>query len=222
MATETDPRLLGRGIYDVVEVAWLIGRSPDTVAHWTSKRARAGAFLEPLLDGLFNFHDLISLYVISELLRRGVKRKDIIAGGHYMAEQLDISRPYAHERLATVGASFFGEIDKEWLDVGKGGQAAFAEVVQPLLRPIDFGADGLASLWRPAPGVALNPEIQSGSPCVEGTRVPTRLLVELVASGPDDELDAEEVEDLADDYNLTPGQVRAAITYEWHHLASAA
>lgn len=222
MADESEGRLLGRGIYDVVDVAWLIGRNPATVARWTSKRSRSGAFLEPSLDGLYSFHDLISLYVISELLRRGVKRKEIIAGGEYMAEQLDTSHPYAHESLATVGASFFGQINKEWLDVGKGGQAAFPEVVEPLLRPIDFGADGLASLWRPAPGVALNPEIQSGSPCVEGTRVPTRLLAELISTPPADELDAGEVEDLADDYNLTPNEVRAAITYEWHPLASAA
>lgn len=222
MQTEHRQQFLGSGIYDVVEVAWLIGRDPSTVSRWTSRRSPT-AFLKPSLGGLFSFHDLISLYVISELLKRGVKRKAIIAGGEYMSRKLGTERPYAHEHLATVGGAFFAEIAEEWLDVGKGGQGAFPEIVEPLLKPIDFGTNGLAVLWRPAPGVALDPAVQSGSPCVEGTRVPTDLLAALGPSETEDgDLDSREIELLADDYQLSIAEVEAAISYQRHHAEVSA
>jgi uncharacterized protein (DUF433 family) len=210
--------LLGAGIYDVVDVAWLIRRDPSTVARWTSRRRGVRPFLVPSHGGLFSFHDLISLYVISELLERGVKRKAIIAGGDYMARKLGTDRPYAHEHQATVGAAFFAEIDNEWLDVGKGGQAAFPEIIEPLLQPIDFGTNGLAILWRPAPGVTLDPGVQSGTPCVEGTRVPTDLLSALLSQ----EAEESEIELLADDYQLSAEDVRLAVAYQRQAIGHAA
>ncbi|MCY3910983.1 MAG: hypothetical protein OXF99_05685 [bacterium] len=62
---------LGRGIYDVAEVARLIRPTRGRVEWWT----RAGADKVPLLsgelDGLFSFWDLLSLRVVGELVERG-------------------------------------------------------------------------------------------------------------------------------------------------------
>ena len=201
-AHKTEP-LLGRGIYDVAEVARIVRRDPDTVARWTR-----GA--DPLhhveSDRIISFLDLISLWVISELIRRGVPRREIRAGGEYVAEHVGTNYPFAHQDIATVGAGFFGKF-KEWVDVGRGGQGSFPVVIEELLSPIEFGSDLHASIWRPAIGVWLNPNVQAGAPCVDGTRVPTKVIADLEAAG-------DHVADIADDLSLNITQVRAALQYE--------
>ncbi len=65
----------------------------------------------------------------------------------------------------------------------------------------------MATIWRPHTCVWINPEVQAGTPCVDGTRIPTGTLADLHDAGL-------EFEDLSDDYQLSIGQVRAAIGYE--------
>ena len=196
--------LIARGIYDGVEVARLIRRDPSAVAGWTTSRRNSPAIVEPDLADLFSFVSLVSLHVVSELRRRGVKRKDIYQGGRYLAQRLGTSHPFAHEGLATVGHGFFAEVGP-WLDVGSGGQQAFQGVIEPLLRPIRFER-GLASSWRPADGVLLDPRVQAGSPCIEGTRVPTAVVRALV--------ERQGLERVLDDLRLTREEAGAAVAYE--------
>ena len=201
-AHKTGP-LPGRGIYDIAEAARVVGRDPDTVARWTRGT-------DPLhrieSDRIISFLDLISLWVISELIRCRVPRRQIRAGGEYVAKHVGTDYPFAHERLATVGAAFFSEFD-EWVDVGKGGQRSFPAVIEELLSPMEFGSDRHASIWRPAKGVWLNPNVQAGAPCIDGTRVPTKVIADLEAVG-------DHIEDIADDLRLDVTQVRDALQYE--------
>lgn len=166
--------------------------------------------MEPLLVGelgeLFSFWDLLSLRVIAELSSRGVPRNQIATGARYLADELGTDRPFAHQGLATVGRGFFADVDC-WVDVGLGGQQAFQVVVEPLLKPITFDESGMAAIWRPYTSVWINPKVQAGSPCVDGTRIPTATLAQLHVAGL-------EFEDLSDDYQLSLQQVEAAIRYE--------
>ena len=95
-----------------------------------------------------------------------------------MARSLGTNRPFAHESLATVGAGFFTEVESGvgWENVGQGGQLAFQAVVVPLLEPIEFNDEGMAAIWRPRAEVWINPAVQAGEPCVDGSRVPTGLI----------------------------------------------
>lgn len=200
---DVDNRLLGRGIYDLVEAARLIRRDPETVARWT----RGKQPLYPIAATRFlSFLDLVSLLVISELVDRAVPRREIRAGADYLAKTLNTDYPFAHEQLATAGSAFFGKVG-DWVDVGKGGQGAFEPVVRDLLRPIEYGADQLAAIWRPRTGVWVNPAVQAGAPCVDGTRVPTRVIADLADAD-------EDPEDIAEDLHLTVSAVAAALEYE--------
>ena len=201
-AHKTEP-LIGRGIYGIAEAARVIRRHPDTLARWT----RGTNPLHRIeSDRIISFLDLISLWVISELIRRRVPRGQIRTGGEYVAKHVGTDYPFAHQGLATVGAGFFGEFEA-WVDVGKGGQRSFPEVIGELLSPIEFGPDLHASIWRPAKGVWLNPNVQAGAPCIDGTRVPTRVIADLEAVG-------DHIEDIADDLRLNVAQVRDALQYE--------
>jgi uncharacterized protein (DUF433 family) len=214
----TQRTLLGRGIYDSVEIARLIHRHPETVARWCSGRNRSDQIVRPH-KGVFTFLDLISLYVVSELVARNVKRIDIIRGRDFISSRLDTQYPFAHQRLATVGSSFFAHLDefdldtppkgehKSWVDAGLHGQMAFEDVIQPLIRPIEYGTDELAAIWRPYRHVWINPEVQAGAPCIDGTRVPTRMIWDLVRAG-------QPQSELTEDYLVSRSSIKDAVAYE--------
>jgi uncharacterized protein (DUF433 family) len=202
-------RLLNTGIYDVSEVARLTRLDPDTVAYWVTARPGKPALLKPVNPPFLNFHDLISVYVIHELRRRVVTLDAIRLGARYLSTALKTDRPFAHKDLATVGSSFFADLAgaDEWLDAGRGGQAAFDLIIKPMLRPIRYGVDLMAAVWYPHDEVVIDPRIQAGAPCVKGTRIPTSTLVALRRAG-------ESVDPVAHQFDLTPGQVAAAADYE--------
>ena len=202
---------LGRGIYDINEVARLLCSGRARVEGWTRPRGDGPPLLTGELAGLFSFWDLLSLRVIAELAKRRVPRDQIARGAKHLAEILGTDRPLAHKGLATVGAGFFADVAGDWQDAGMGGQLAFQNMVKPLLKPITFNDSNMASIWRPHPGVWINPAVQAGTPCVEGTRVPTHLLAGVLDPGEPDEGHFIEV---CDDHRLTTEQVRTALDYE--------
>lgn len=202
---------LGRGIYDVAEVARLIRKTRGRVEGWTRSRSSRPPLLTGELAGLFSFWDLISLRVIGELIDRGVPRDDIATGAEHLARSLGTDRPFAHEKLATVGAGFFADITDGWEDAGLGGQLAFQSTIKPLLEPITFNEASMAMIWRPSPGVWINPEVQAGAPCVDGTRIPTSQIAGLLDI---DNLVDKDINLACDDYRVTSEQVQAALDYE--------
>jgi uncharacterized protein (DUF433 family) len=208
--TVTRRRLLNAGIYDVAEVARLAKMDPETVSLLVTPRRGEPPLLDLENPPFLTFHDLISAYVIHELRRRRVRLKDIREGARFLRRALGTERPFAHQRLATVGTGFFAGLPDagRWLDAGQGGQAAFDDVIQPLIRPIEYGRDSMASAWYPQTGISIDPRIQAGAPCVRGTRVPTSLIASL--------LEAEETQaSIAEQFRLTKRQVMAAKDYEF-------
>mgnify|MGYP001098694200 CR=1 FL=1 len=57
-----------------------------------------------------------------------------------------------------------------------------------------------------APRIAVDPQVHSGKPVIEGTRVPVSVVVGAVAAG-------DTVEEVAREYGLPPEDVRAALSY---------
>ena len=180
---------LGRGIYDINEVARLLRRGRARVEGWTRPRVDKPPLLTGELAGLFSFWDLLSLRVIAELTRRRVPPDHIVRGARHLAQRLGTDRPFAHKGLATVGVGFFAAIAGDWEDAGLRGQLAFQGMIEPLIKPITFNDSDMASIWRPDAGIWINPAVQAGTPCVADTRVPTQLLAVLLGSDEPDEGD---------------------------------
>lgn len=166
--------------------------------------------IEPAFDRFFDFEDLVSLLIISQLFRRLVPTQEIRRGIEVLAQELGVARPLAHigasERLATVGKAFFANIG-EWVDAGKGFQLAFRPMIEPVLKPLEYDTHGMADLWRPVKFVTATPAVQAGSPCVEATRVPTSTIEGLIQVG-------EDAEDIAFDLDLEIEQIEAALRFE--------
>ena len=216
MVTVRDTTFLGRGIYDVVEVARLVGRSPDEVARWGVSTHDRDALLFPRERRLLSFYDLVTAFVVAALRRRGVPLPKVRDARHMLAGHFGVDWPLAHQPvldgLATSGSDVYVLLG-DWIDASRGGQPAIPEVVGPLLQLLDFDAEGMASLWRPVPQVVVNPSVQAGAPCVKGTRIATRFLAELADTG-------ESIEDIADDYDLDVDVVRAALDFERDPVAA--
>jgi uncharacterized protein (DUF433 family)/DNA-binding transcriptional MerR regulator len=203
-------KLLGIGVYDLTEMSRLLHVSPAKLGRWTTSGKTKEALVPPTSGRIFSFHDLVSLWVVRELSRRGVPLDEIRIGVKTLGQEFATPRPLAHERalgaLATSGRAFFAHLD-EWVDAGKGGQGAFQAVVLPTLRRLEFDGVGMASVWRPRDLVWLNPKVQAGAPCVDHRRIPTGTIFDLVERG-------EDPADIAADYELEPEEVRAAINFE--------
>jgi len=203
--------LIGRGIYDSGEIARLTNVSVRDVSRWASTRQHGGGLLFPTDRRLFTFWDLITVRATAALLSRGVPLANIRDAREHLATRVDSPWPLAlHavlESIGNVGRNVYVEIDGEWLDATLGGQGSLDVIIAPLLQRLTFDQAGLAESWRPQDGIVLRPAVQAGSPCVEGTRIASALLADLHGQG-------ETVEDLADDYELTPELVRRAIDYE--------
>jgi uncharacterized protein (DUF433 family) len=199
--------LVGRGIYDPTEAARLLRVAPAMLGGWTTGR---WPVLRPSGGTWFDFADLVSLLVVAELRRRRVPLGEIRRGTAALSRTLGIERPLAHldagRGLATAGRAFFAHVG-EWADAGRGMQLAFHPMVEPVIRPLDYGDDGMACRWRPATGVTLEPAVQAGAPCLEGTRVPTATVARLLRTG-------EAAADVAFHLDLTAEQVEVAERFE--------
>lgn len=205
--TSVTTTVISRGIYDPIEVARLVRVHPDTIARWTTGKR---PIVAPSFESFFDFEDLVSLLVIAQLWRRHVPTDEIRKGVEALADELGVERPLAHvdapERLATVGKAFFANFG-EWADVGKGFQLAFMPMIAPVLRPLEYDSDGMANLWRPLDQVTAAPAVQAGTPCVEGTRIPTATIDGLVRVD-------EDIDDIAFDFDLEVEQIKAALEFE--------
>jgi uncharacterized protein (DUF433 family) len=62
------------------------------------------------------------------------------------------------------------------------------------------------------PGISMDPDIRFGKPCITGTRIDAATIVGALAAG-------ETIETVAEQYGLTAGQVRSALSYAAHVAA---
>jgi uncharacterized protein (DUF433 family) len=133
--------------------------------------------------------------------------EEIARGIAYLREDTGSDRPFAHKRMATSGRSWFDQQGGHTVDVGKRGQLAWGEAVEPTLRSLSYGRGGMATVWRPMDRIWINPEVQAGASCIDGSRTTTRLVWDLVESG-------NSIEDIAWQFELDDADVIAAEQFE--------
>ena len=202
--------LVGAGVYDAQEASHLLALPVECIIRWSLPDRHLPPVVAPSLDRAFSFVDLVGLGVAGVLWHRRVAEIDIRNGVKYLGDKTGYERPLAHrdvvDTLATSGNAFIAELQEGWFDLGKGGQGAFKEIVRIYLKKIEFDDLGVARSWRPAPHVVLDPRVQAGTPCIEGTRIPTETVAAMA------EVDSPEL--VAEDLDLTVEEVLAAAGFE--------
>ncbi len=131
-------------------------------------------------------------------------------------ELLGKERPLANSRFRTDGRRIFLEIiaaegaDKppRLVDI-HGRQYALKQVLDPVLRTVDFDADGEPRVWWPkgkAGSILLDPGRSFGHPIDAASGEPTSVLAEAVS--------ALGIEQTAEAWRVSPAAMRHAITFE--------
>jgi uncharacterized protein (DUF433 family) len=188
---------LGRGVYGLGELRAFLALSgePEDAENtllWLTTTLNPVQHRAKRAD--YSFSDLISLFVVRELLRRGVRPGAIRRAEDYLRQKWKTDRPFLSESIQTDGKRIY--VDGEPLPTEAEGDQALPEQLeaadlhgqQVLREPVKERLayvqydDGLARAWSPAAGVRVDPRIQFGDPVIDGTRVPTEAVAAIAAS----------------------------------------
>ena len=221
--TESTRGHIGQGLYSLAELrAYLAlsGRRTDGqhAYHWLSY------ILNPVKrtprEPDHSFSDLVSLFVVRELLRQGVAPKTIREAEDHLRRVWRTDRPFVHDKIQTDGRDVFadgaritGQVEAATRSghSRKRGQQVMLDVVKDLLRDVRY-VDGHAQLWKPADEVVLDPAVQFGEPVLDGTRLLTSVVADVIR--------ARDVDTAAKRFRITSDQAQAAVVFK-RRLAAA-
>lgn len=215
-------------MYGLAEAAHHLHLPAATLRSWVGGRTYKLAdgtpsFSEPLIERpepdepRLSFNNLIEAHVL-----RALRVEHHVPMGHvrealdYAQREFGINRLLIREELmAAPGEVFLREYGR-LLSLSRSGQFAMEQILEAYLRRVVRDAKGLPIRLYPftSPGttedrkvVAIDPRLSYGRPSIARRGVSTAILAERLNAG-------ETVEDLADSYGLTPGEVTEAIVYE--------
>ena len=209
------------GIYDVPEAARYLKASVhgDVVYPVTSTKlirwirkglVSPGLSADPGRDLLIAFEDLVSLRIIAALRAVEVGWAEICRTEKWLREQTGAPRPFATEYLWAGHGRIFIDWTQRLISGSRGGQLAL-EMLREYLIPtpgLMFCEEThVAMSWEPLSGILLEPQVQFGTPCLTGTRIPTRTIAGMVEAG-------DSVDWVAEAFGLTPDDVKVACDWE--------
>jgi uncharacterized protein (DUF433 family) len=175
---------IGQGIYSLAELRTYLAyfgepEDGDQALHWLGTALNPVAHEARLPD--YSFSDLVSLFVVRELTRLGVKPWRIREAEEHMRRVRRTDRPFVSEDIASDGRTvFFANEEPGQVESANrgGGQQVNRHVIAPYLKRIRY-TDGAAVAWSPTKHILLDPLVQFGDPVVEGTRVPTSAISDI-------------------------------------------
>lgn len=214
------------GIYELAEASrYLYITAPQRPPHYSAVRRwiRSGlpvpeARSIPAKDLFLTFEDLVSLRMIVALRVAGFSLHHIRRVHQWLENVTDYTRPFALKDLWISQTDIFIEMEG-LLSATRRGQYAMEfikEWLHRLHRPPDVSLDltfkkengkEVASKWTPQPYVVLDPLVQFGAPCLEGTRIPTTAVWSMFMGG-------DEPEAIARDYGVGLMKVQASLEWE--------
>lgn len=225
---ETTDIRFDRPLYPVSEAARLAGIKTTTLRSWLkgyervqgSRRVEAPPVLDLTVatptDGL-SFINLIEVVALGRFREAGVSLQKVRKALRYVEAELGATHTLASQLILTDGADLFWKYQQREQDpephivnISRGGQKVFPQVVANYLREIEFGTDRFAERWWPEVGhreVVVDPAKGFGAPTIATTGIRTEDVFQRFEAG-------ECVLPLAEDFGLTVGQVEAAIRAE--------
>ncbi len=172
--------------------------------------------LYPSRQRLITFLDLISMRMIAILRSRGLKLREIKNHEIWLKREFSIKYPFVNRDLWTAGSHVYIKFHNRLWASSKYGQQAMKFIEDWLTKvelDMEFNEYDLASSWCPYSDIQLDPEIQLGEPCIEGTRIPTSTIWSKYKAK-----DSEET--IAKSHNISVSQVQHAIEWEKRIVAT--
>lgn len=195
--------------YTASEAARIVGLPVSTVRRWLVPGHQGPVVRGENATRQASFLDLVELYMVAGL-RKHVSPRVLREAVHDAAIRLNVDHPLARHAYLRDGGHLFLEQEGAILQLGAAGQLAFPNIVRPRAETVIFADDGLAARWYPLGMdgvVVINPSVMGGMPTVDGTRIDTRTLADMVeAEG--------SIEKVARIYGIEARQVRAAWNWD--------
>lgn len=179
--------------------------------HW-AKDGLAGGYLKGIHNKrlFINFRDLISLRAITAMRANGMSHRQIVVAEQVLRKRYEQDYPFATMEFWTLPPT--DVLIKEGgtlLSASRHLQSAmafFEEYMCPY-HNLTFDIFSISASWRPYDNVLLDPQIQYGEPCIEGTRVPTQVLWSFHNAG-------DSIDDLSYFYGIQKSRIGDAIAWE--------
>ncbi|MBD2067344.1 DUF433 domain-containing protein [Leptolyngbya sp. FACHB-671] len=220
--------------YPVTDAAWYLRIPLVTLRSWLKGRCYATKSGQQIFDPLIqrpdpglpqlSFTNLVEAHVL-RIIREThqVKLDKVRKALDYMSQQFGTSHPLVTKKFQTDGVDLFVDQMDRLVNVSRSGQLAMRETLKHLLTRVEWDANGIATRFFPVielipePGsdkiIFLDPSIRFGKPVIAGKGIPTDIIAELYNAG-------DSIEDIADEYDCTPLQIKTAIQFESQNRAA--
>lgn len=208
---------LGKGIYSVPDIAFLLGLPKPKVRRWLNdfwdeRLAEKGGQKYSWGEGrdkATDFYTLVEFYVFYQLREKGVQARAIFSAYYEMAKHLHTKHPFASAQVLTDGKSILYTLeDGTTIATDKTRQVALREIIEAFCQKIEFADNQLAEKYYPlgkTVPVVVSPHHQFGQPVIEHTNILAETIYDMHSSGESNAF-------LARLYDISTEQVKAAIT----------
>jgi len=215
-------------LYSIAEVAYFLKVPKPTLHRWTRRWVtKTGHHLEALIpiadpvSALMSFYNLVEAHILSVTVRI---HKLKIKAVRNAIQELRIEKvsnpehPLLSREFYTDGKDLFIKTLESTINVSQFGQLGLREVLDSYLARIErddrFNPVKLYPVHQKGKIVSILPTVSSGRPIIESAGIPVVSIWNRYKAGDD-------VETLADDYEIPESQIAGAIDY-FEQLRAAA
>ena len=212
--------------YGIAEAAHYLRLPAATLRSWVAGRAypktKTVATFHPLIrparkePPVLSFYNLIEAHVLRSLrTEHGVAIKELRKAIQYAERSLEVKRLLLSRELCTHAGKLFLEKYGELINLTASGQIAMRRLLEEHLKrvewddwqfPVRLYPYVSAEPTTPRP-IAIDPGIAFGRPVVLRAGVSTEAIARRIDAG-------ETVDALADDYDLSAGEIEEAVLYQ--------
>lgn len=207
--------------------AYYLDLPSNTVRYWAFGRPPEFPSVISAADDdrkLLSFRNLVELHVLSAVRRKhGVTMPRVRSAIDFLSRERNTAHPLSDIDLETDGDGLFIRVLGQIIDASREGQIALEEIIKEHLQRIDRSPQGVPLRLFPfrrieregeqfvveegPKVVVIDPRVQFGRPCIEGTGTPTAIVYDRHIAG-------EPVKVLAREYSSSQSVIQEAITYE--------
>lgn len=219
-------KLIGVGLYTPAEAGRLLHVPAVKIARWLRGHHARGHDYKPLWTSQVNladgrvylgFRDLMEARIADKFISHGVSPQRVREAIHLAREIVGEDRPLSTDRFRTDGREIFvrvvemdehGEERHRLLNLFR-RQYEFKQIIEPLLKTIDFDEHGAPFQWWPLgrrENIVVDPTRAFGQPIDSISSVPTAILTAAARQ--------EGIEDAARAYKVPQASVKRAVEFE--------
>lgn len=213
------------GAYTFSDAARYVRAPVATVRAWFLGTKTGWGMFQPVLQlddskhRMLSFRNLVELHVLNSIRKRHrVTLYRVRIAIEILSAVWESKHPLAEQDILTDGYELFALVSGLLTNVSDyEKQTILDEVLRAALQRIERHPAGEARRLFPFPTaevesaeprtIEINPSIQFGRPCLSGTGIPTEILYQRHRGG-------DEVDVLADDYEMPIERIREAIRFE--------